>query len=230
MTHLAYLSDTYLFKTSWIIEEIWENEYGQYIILTETIFYPQWGGQPSDTGTISGAKGIFSVKNVRINEEWTVYHYGEYAEGVLEIWEVVMLTLDEERRRINARNHSAGHLIDIAIKNIWLVNIFPTKWYHFSDGPYVEYSGNLDRSIDEILPILQNEVDSLIAENISVTISYDTNAKSPTGKTPRYVQFEGFEWCGCGGTHVKNTGEILAILIRKMKMKDGFIRVSYSIK
>jgi Ser-tRNA(Ala) deacylase AlaX len=59
-------------------------------------------------------------------------------------------------------------------------------------------------------------------------IDYVTSVKSPEGKTPRYAHFEGYEWCGCGGTHVRSSGEIGQIHIRKIKMKDGKLRIGYT--
>jgi Ser-tRNA(Ala) deacylase AlaX len=55
--------------------------------------------------------------------------------------ELVLQEVEEPFRIANAKLHSAGHLIDVAVKALkygWI----PTKGYHFSDGPYVEYSGN----------------------------------------------------------------------------------------
>lgn len=228
MTQLLYLSDTYLYSGSARILDISENEYGKYIVLDQTLFYPQWWGQPSDKGKICSQLGIFLVEKVRIDEEGRVLHYGSYEEWVLEEGSTIMMEIDHEYRIINARTHSAWHLLDIALENIWLPWM-ATKWYHFSDGPYVEYSGKLSESIEWIQEKLQKELDTLIQKNISLLITYDTQVKSPSGKTPRYVAFEGYEWCGCGGTHVKNSGEIGKVEIRKIKMKDGAIRVSYTL-
>ena len=48
--------------------------------------------------------------------------------------------MNEEKRRLYARLHSAGHMLDIVVKNLKLGWI-PGKGYHFPDGPYVEYNG-----------------------------------------------------------------------------------------
>ena len=229
MTELIYLSDTYLFSYSSTLQELWENEYGQYIILDRTIFYPQWGWQPSDIGTISDGKNEFIVDNVRMNEFGIVYHYGHLTNWCFTLWKMVDTSIDKENRITHARIHSAGHLIDIALHNIW-VTLIPKKWYHFSDWPYVEYSGKVTESMEWIILKLQNELDKLIRENISIVISYTIEIKSPSWKNPRYVAYKWYEWCWCGGTHVRNTGEIGKITIRKIKMKDGNLRVSYSIE
>jgi alanyl-tRNA synthetase len=55
---------------------------------------------------------------VRLDEHGIVYHYGEYRDGTFTPRESVTLEIDREKRIQNARNHSAGHLIDIAMRNI----------------------------------------------------------------------------------------------------------------
>jgi alanyl-tRNA synthetase len=70
---------------------------------------------------------IFEMKMVRLDEHGTVYHYGEYLSGKPEIGEKVIIEIDREKRLQNARNHSAGHLIDIAMQNIGLKYLKPTK-------------------------------------------------------------------------------------------------------
>ena len=228
MTKLLYLSDTYIFSGTATILEAGMNDYGEYIVLDQTIFYPQWGGQPSDTGTISSDDTLFEVNMVRLDEHGIVYHYGSSLKGELTKWMSVTLQIDWEKRLINARTHSAWHLIDIAMQHIWL-SLTPTKWYHFPDGPYVEYTWTLKEPIDSLIPKLQDALNHLIELDIPVIVTTDTSIQSPLGKNPRYVQFEGYTGCGCGGTHVRSSGEIRGITIRKIKMKDGNIRVSYSI-
>lgn len=76
MTKLIYLDDTYLFEKEAVIVEIKENERGKAVILNETIFYPQGGGQPADKGEIISGDNIFVVNDVRLDETGTVWHFG----------------------------------------------------------------------------------------------------------------------------------------------------------
>ena len=78
MTKLDYLENTYLFKGKAKIINTWENEFWKYIILDRTIFYPQGWGQPSDTGKITLWENTFDVDNVRLDENWIVFHYWKY--------------------------------------------------------------------------------------------------------------------------------------------------------
>lgn len=229
MTELLYLSDTYLFEALGIVEEISENEHGSYIILDRTIFYPQWGGQPSDIGTILSESWIFEVKKVRLDEHGWVYHFGNMLSGNMTPWETVDLKIDTATRIQNAKNHSAGHLIDIAISNIGL-DWEAKKWYHFPEWSYVEYSGDLNQEENILIETLNSELSKLIEKNIKVNISEpNISILTPHGKKARHVAYDGTLGCGCGGTHVRSSLEIGSIVIRKIKMKDGMIRVSYSV-
>lgn len=229
-TLLKYLEDTYVFEWTAQVIETGNNEIGDYILLDQTIFYPQGGGQPSDTWVITVWDTIYRVEKVRLDERWIVYHYGTYTNGFISKWQTVNLHIDKDIRLQNAKCHSAGHLIDIALSNIG-EDLIPVKWYHFSDGPYVEYEGNPIRTLEDIAKLLQQELDILVRKNIPILVTYDnTTISSPEGKVPRYVSFEGYTGCGCGGTHIRSSGEIWAIEIRKVKIKDGKLRVSYSVK
>lgn len=230
MTELQYLKDTYLFIGLWNVVDKWENEFGKYIILDQTIFYPQWGWQPSDTGIISTLSGIFQVEKVRLDEQGIVYHFGLMMSGDIRIGDIVSLQVDSERRIWNARNHSAGHLIDIAMKEIWLSGLQAMKWYHFPEGSYVEYEWLISEKEEVIIDQLNNALKWLCDKKISMVVEYDISGViAPNGKLPRSVHFEWFNGCGCGGTHVRNTGEIGTIHVKKMKNKGGAIRVSYEV-
>lgn len=230
MTILEYLNDTYIYKSQARVETSSEDEYGQYIILDRTIFYPQWWGQPSDTGTISDGENTFIVEKVRLNEWGIVYHYGKLTQWNIEAWMHVSLEIDPEKRVQNARNHSAGHLIDIAIRRIGLSHLKPTKWYHFPEWCYVEYIGTISEEGDTLVAKLEKEVNRLIGENLPVEVRYpEWTGNAPIGKSPRIVAYAGDPGCGCGGTHVRSSGEIGKVQIRKMKMKDGNLRVSYMV-
>lgn len=236
MTNLDYLCDTCLFESSAYVADVQLLPDGRTaIILDRTIFYPQGGGQPCDTGIISGSDTRFVVTDVRLDPEGIVRHMGNYEIGTLTKGQQVTLIIDQERRMRNAKIHSAGHLIDCAIVKLKL-HVKPTKGYHFPEGPYVEYDGEIENSIDMIKNI-QEQVDALLEADSRVDtqmLDYETAAKRgikvPEGKQARIVQFGLFEPCGCGGTHVSSTKEIGKIIIRKIKSKGGVTRISYEVQ
>lgn len=232
MTELEYMLDTYKFESEATVTEIWNNEFWNYIILDKTIFYPQWGGQPTDIWTIGSRSKILDIVNVRTDENGNVLHYISW-DDILSIWDQVELEIDREIRIFNARNHSAGHLIDVAISNMWYKNLTPTRWHHFPDGSYVAYDGVIEAEEKEsFIQQLQNEINSLISQNIPMIISYTDleDNKLPTKHTHRHAHFEWYNWCGCGWTHVKSSWKIWEVIIKKISCKKWTTKISYEIK
>jgi len=236
MTQLLYLQDTYLFKSTASVLEIRTLEDGRTaVILDQTIFYPQGGGQPCDTGIITKDQSKFLVTDVRLDASGTVYHMGTFQQAMFAPGDSVELEIDQDRRMRNAKLHSAGHLLDCAVTQLGL-QVKPSKGYHFSDSPYVEYVGEIANT-PEMIQAIQTNIDALIEANLPVIIqelsceqALQQGIKAPEGKSARIVGFQGFEPCGCGGTHIKSAGQIGRIFIRKIKSKGGFIRISYEVQ
>ncbi|XP_048497400.1 uncharacterized protein LOC104884372 isoform X7 [Beta vulgaris subsp. vulgaris] len=183
----------------------------QALILESTIFHPQGGGQPSDTGFITNLSfpSKFVVEDVRC-KDGIIYHFGhvENSEGNSLEWKVereskVELHVDEARRDLNSRLHSGGHLLDISIRNVGLGHFEPEKAYHFPDAPYVEYKGTIP----------QAECQIKLEE-----LERDANAQISRGgkdSRPRIIKLGENLGCPCGGTHVRDISEI-----RNMKKNE----------
>jgi len=236
MTKLNYLNNTYLFESSAVFIEVKENEKGKAVILDETIFYPQGGGQPADKGQIVSDDVIFSVSDVRLDENGIVWHFGEFENGEFQEGDKLTLEVDKERRIKNTKLHSAGHLLDCAVTKMGIENLKPTKGFHFPNGPYVEYKGIIENPTD-IISKLERIVNELIIEDLQIKkqdLSPEEAKKqgvwAPEGKSARIVNFSGFPSCGCGGTHVNSASEIGKIIIRKIKSKKGVTKIAYSIE
>lgn len=234
-TSLRYLSDSSEFKSTAQFLEIRDTEKGTALILDQTIFYPQGGGQPADTGKITSPNGVFVVTDVRMDETGAVFHFGSFEEGSFDPKEEVSLEIDADKRKLNTRSHSAGHLIDVAVEKVGITGITPTKGYHFPQGAYVEYEGMLDNP-SEWIPKLEEAVNKLVNEDLKVektNLSFEEAQSqgiwAPQGKSVTVVNFEGDKGCGCGGTHVMSAKEIGHIKIRKIKSKKGVTRVSYEL-
>ncbi len=235
MTKLNYLDNTYLFESEAVFVEMKENEKGKAVILDETIFYPQGGGQPADKGEIISGDNIFIVSDVRLDETGTVWHFGEFKNGDFKQGDKVILKIDKDRRILNAKLHSAGHLLDCAVSKMRIENLKPTKGFHFPDGPYVEYDGTIENSA-EIIPVVQKNIDELIAQDLKIERkdlsqeeAENKGVYAPAGKSARVVNFVGFSICGCGGTHVNSASEIGKIIIRKIKSSQGKTKIAYSV-
>ena len=235
MTKLNYLENTYLFESEAKIIETWKDDFWEYIILDETIFYPQGWGQPSDIWEIIFSENIFEVTKTMLDEKWIVFHYWEYCRdipcGYPEKDSTVRLKINSKNRIKNAKNHTAWHLLDIATKNIWL-ELIARKWFHFDTGCYVEYSWiyNVEQK-EEILKKLNLEINKLISQNLKINVEKNLEWNSPEGKTFRKVSFENYKnnWCGCGWTHLNSIWELEKVEITNIKNKKWNCKISYKV-
>jgi len=207
------------------------------VMLKQTIFYPQGGGQPFDQGVISGQNGKFRVDEVR-NIDGIVQHIGLLS-GEMAAGEMVICQVNAERRALHSRIHAAGHVLDMAVEKLgygWV----PGKGYHFPDGPYVEYTGDFSTlDTERARQAIEAGCAELVAANLPVRVQFmdRTEMEKVLAHVPEYlpsnrpsrVVFMGERGIPCGGTHVKSLGEIGKIGIRKLKVKDGNLRVSYEV-
>lgn len=227
LEHVARITSVYTENDKTVVE------------LDETIFYPQGGGQPFDTGKIESETSQFLVEEVRF-VDGIVKHIGNFISGKLVVSEEVHLHVDAERRKLHMRLHSAAHVVDMAIHKLGLEWI-PGKGYHFPDGPYVEYDGKLDDNEDRDILIkkIEDIGNAYIGEGLNTSIQFMPKSEMhtvchhvpdylPDGKPTRVVLYGSFG-VPCGGTHVSNLKDIGSLIIRKVSTKKGVIRVSYAI-
>ncbi|XVF38715.1 hypothetical protein REPUB_Repub20aG0125700 [Reevesia pubescens] len=219
------------------------------LILDSTIFHPQGGGQPADTGFISITTSNlrFCVQDVR-SKDGVVFHYG-VAEDCSRESELeqgkgkeVLLEVDESRRRLNSRLHSAGHLLDVCLRNVGLWHSEPGKGYHFPDGPFVEYKGTVPpNELQNKRREIEIEVNSLICKGGKVyatVLPYEEAAAQcggslpdyiPQGSNPRILKLGDNPGCPCGGTHVSDISEIISMKVSQIRTKKGVTKVFYTV-
>lgn len=207
------------------------------IILNKTLFYPQGGGQPYDTGIIKGQNGSFTVDEVRF-ENGIVYHIGKL-DGDIQAGEDVNIKINEKRRHLNSRLHTAGHLIDEAVNKLgyrW----HATKGCHFPDQCSVEYESTLEESVD-YAGLIKGAFDEMVDNGFETTqmfvpfedlenICHFVLPNMPKDKPSRVAIVWGEKGIPCGGTHVKNISEVGFVTIKKVKAKKGIIKVSYDLE
>jgi Ser-tRNA(Ala) deacylase AlaX len=237
-TKLLYLEDFNLTIAEAKVLEVTEENGKTVVLLDQTVFYPQGGGQPYDRGVIESPAGKFLVEEVRFSDG-VVKHIGRFEKGAFRNGDIVRCAIDKERRALHSRLHSAGHIVDMAVTKIGL-NWVPGKGYHFPEGPYVEYAGSLDGLDKEKL---KNDIEALCNEFIAEAretkmlfmdkermkeVCRHVPDNIPEGKPARVVMYGDFG-VPCGGTHVGNLKEIGMITIRKIKSEGANVRVAYDI-
>lgn len=195
------------------------------IVLDQTVFYPQGGGQPSDTGTISWEGGHMDVQKVFWSEDQIV-HTGQITGELPQEGTSVECEVDAEKRHLHMKLHSAGHLIDMALTELGSI-LKPEKGYHFPDGPYVEYLGTVvPEEQDSFIASLKATINALIKQNHHSRI--EVQGGGDEGKVRRKIYFGDYV-VPCGGTHVAELSEIRGIEIRKVKNKKDHVKISYEL-
>jgi len=237
-TKLLYLEDFSLLESEATIQEILGEGGKPIVILDKTIFYPQGGGQPYDTGTVESSSARFSVEEVRF-VDGVVKHIGRFEHGFFSKGEAVKCSVDPERRTLHSRIHSAGHIVDMAVADLELPWT-PGKGYHFPNGPYVEYEGSLEGwDKDKLRTDIEKGCNNMIGKGGEVKAVFVDKERMrsicrfvptniPADKPTRVVLFGEFG-IPCGGTHVRNLSEIRSMTIRKVKADDANIRVGYDV-
>jgi alanyl-tRNA synthetase len=187
------------------------------IILKETPFYGESGGQAGDTGIIKSENGEIEIINtVKIDN--TIIHKGKLKKGSFSPKDKVTAEIDKEKRDSIARNHTATHILHKVLRDK-LGNlakqsgslVAPDRlrfdFTHFSAIP------------KKTLLSIEKEVNKKILENLSVKTEetdMDTAQKRGAmalfgekyGKKVRLVDIDNYSLELCGGTHVKSSGEI----------------------
>jgi alanyl-tRNA synthetase len=229
-----FLHDTYLhtIKTNIIKSDIDENQ-KPYVLFNSTIFHPQGGGQPTDTGFVIINNDKFFINMVKqIGNE--IRHY---TESILPIITNVHMEIDSEKRLLFSRLHTAGHLLDLA--QIIFPKIKAIKGHQFPNEAYIEFTGEIENT-ETASSLLENKLNELILNKINVKTFYlsidefekefpHLTCKYPDQGYIRLVQIGDWMPIPCGGTHVTNISEIKGIKIRKISSKKGLTKIGYDI-
>ena len=188
------------------------------IIVDRTPFYGTMGGQTGDVGTITSKNGTFRVEDTIHLRGGRIGHIGTMVSGMLEKGETVTLSVDREARMATARNHSATHLLQKALKTVIGSHVeqkgsfvSPTRlrfdFAHFQAMTPEEIRKVEDLVNDEIraaLPVKTELMPIAEARATGAMALFDEKY----GDVVRVVSMGDFSKELCGGTHVSNTSEI----------------------
>lgn len=235
-TTLYYLENPYLTELSASIVEVDTQNSQAILYIDTTIFYPQGGGQPADNGTITGKNGKMTVTHVSFNNGY-IQHKGILT-GELTVGEEVTLQIDWNRRYLHMQLHTAGHILDQAVKNC-LPGVFGVDGDHgIGKRNFVAFNKKIEVSDVEKI---QQSVNELIAESLPITFEMVTSEEIkkrniplpfelPQNKKLRLTQIGSYAPMPDGGTHLKNTSESWKITIDEIQEKNGLWRVCYSVE
>ena len=199
------------------VETLSKGETGD-LIFEKTPFYPERGGQVTDTGLIRTDNASAKVERVFIPYQEMIVHRAFIEEGALHVGDEAWLSVDEDRRKAITRNHTATHLLHAALRKVLGEHVHQSGSLVQPDRLRFDFSHFQPLSTDEL-----NEVEEIVNEEILKAKVVDKAEKSfdeikgqdvmalfeeKYGDKVRVISVEGFSRELCGGTHVDNTGEI----------------------
>ncbi len=189
------------------------------LFLEDTPFYGEMGGQVGDTGEIRSTKGRFSVTNTVRNAANVPFHQGRVTEGSFSVGDEVTAEVDKERRLDIARNHTATHLLQAALRQVLGEHIQQRGSLVAPDRFRFDFSHLTAMTREEIQKV-NNIVNDRIRQNLAVydeEISYKEAIKEGAialfdekyGDMVRVLKIGKPHISAelCGGTHVATTGE-----------------------
>ena len=192
------------------------------VILDRTPFYAEGGGQAADTGFIFAGENTVRVDSVE-KKDGIFYHTGEVVSGVLKVGDEVTGCVDNIKRHKTARNHTATHLLQKALREVVGThvqqagssvneNILRFDFSHFeavTKEQLAEVEALVNNAINQFYPVNIAEMSMEEAQKAGAMALFGEKY----GSTVRVVNAGGWSVELCGGTHVANTGEIGAFKI-----------------
>lgn len=178
------------------------------VTVEATPFHPQGGGQPCDLGLI-GDSEVVKV----LQEQDNIVHYVTQAIAP----GPARAQVDAARRHLNARLHSAGHLIGVLGEQAgWM----PTKAHHWPGECRVSFTPGEDAQPLEA-PAIQLQLERWISADLPRQLHLDSSQRAVGfGNLPSYP---------CGGTHVRSLSELVAVNVLSVTLKKGVLSVRYDL-
>ena len=206
------------------------------VVLDQTVFYPEGGGQPPDTGTLSRDDRTVDVFDVQ-ERDGVIYHFtaedpgkGEFVKGAIDV----------ERRRQLMAHHSATHIIGHAARQVLGDHIRQAGAQKGTERARLDVT-HFDRIDREQVMAIEAIANELVRENVRVLEEWphrnDAEAEHgfdlyqggiPPGEHIRLISI-GDDVQACGGTHVHRTGDIGAIkVLSTERIQDGIERLTFA--
>jgi alanyl-tRNA synthetase len=227
MTERLYYTDSYLHDFRARVTGLSED--GRTVYLDRTAFYPTSGGQPFDTGSIAGV----AVLDV-VDEEARIAH--RLAEPVTE--GDVECAINWNRRFDHMQQHTGQHLLSAVFEEMFALH---TVSFHLgAESATIDLQGDLkgDPESGAVEPgtvlAAERRANEIVFENRPVTVHFEDRESaqglrkaSEREGTLRIIAIDGLDRSACGGTHVRSTGEIGVILLRKPEKIRQSVRVEF---
>ena len=211
MTKKLFWRDPYLTRLDMRITSMNGND----VTVAETIFYAFAGGQESDHGTIGGRRVVQARKDGK-----EIVYTLEDGHG-LKVGDTVTMTIDWERRYRLMRLHFAAELVlELAYQN--LKGIEKIGAHISADKARVDF--RWAENISAAIPLLEAAANQIVQNDADIVSAYSDEAEER-----RYWEVPGFARVPCGGTHLKRTGEVGKIQLKRDNIGKGKERIEVQV-
>jgi len=235
-----------LFKAGEAVESLQAGESGL-VVLDETPFYAESGGQVGDTGVLSAANGQFAVNNCT-KEGKNNLHHGVIESGSINVGDKVAPQVDAERRQSIALNHSATHLLHEALRVVLGEHVQQKGSLNDDQRLRFDFSHFEAVTAEQLAQVEQIVNDQIRANTDVVTEIMDIDAAKEKGAAALFGEKyddvvrvlsmgDDFSIELCGGTHAKRTGDIgllkitseggVAAGVRRVEAVTGAVALDY---
>ena len=205
-----------------IVDALSDGEKGT-IFVQETPFYATSGGQEADTGYIRTAEGEFRVEDTVKLLGGKIGHVGVMTKGMIKTGDKVTLEVDAKKRALSARNHSATHLLQKALRTVLGTHVEQAGSSVNEDRlrfDFTHFSAMTPEELKKVEEIVNEKIAAalpVVVKNMPIEEAKKTGAQALFGEKygdiVRVVNMGDFSIEFCGGTHVQNTSEIAAFKI-----------------
>ena len=221
--NLSWESDvTVLTTETELADALSEGEKGT-VFVNETPFYATSGGQEADTGYIRTAEGEFKVEDTVKLLGGKIGHVGVMTKGMIKVGDKVSLEVNAKKRALSARNHSATHLLQKALRTVLGTHVEQAGSSVNEDRlrfDFTHFSALTAEELKKVEDIVNEQISKglpVVAKNMPIEEAKKTGAQALFGEKygdiVRVVNMSEFSIEFCGGTHVSNTSEIMAFKI-----------------
>ena len=205
-----------------VVDALSDGEKGT-IVVDKTPFYGTMGGQEGDAGVIRTADGEFTVETTIHLAGTKVGHIGYVSKGMIKIGDQATLEVDAQKRALTERNHSATHLLQKALREVLGAHVEQAGSSVNEDRlrfDFTHFSALSQEELKQVEAIVNEKIMAglpVVCKNMPIEEARKTGAQALFGEkygdVVRVVNMGDFSVEFCGGTHVKNTGEIMALKI-----------------
>jgi alanyl-tRNA synthetase len=220
MTERLYYTDSYLREFQARVVE--RSEDGRTVYLDRTLFYPTSGGQPFDAGSIAGVAVVEVV-----DEEERIAHR---LAASLPADREVAGEIDWARRFDHMQQHSGQHLLSAVFEELF--GLHTVSFHLGAESATIDLEGGPveARTVIEA----ERRANQVVAENRAMDVRFEDASTAQGLRKPseragtlRIVSIDGLDRSACGGTHVRTTGEIGPILLRRTEKIRQSVRVEF---